>query len=1056
MAPKKAGEPKKPATAAEEQQEDLVVLGPKPTKAEEGPTDAPAAASSGDPAPTAGPEKVDLANWPPKETPWCSCCLLTLCIIAHLLVLYGNLQVAGAITAVGDSVKGWTSVGVGVGNSFEYELSPKLINTTDQLDRAVAGSQLIAEAMDQALIELADVVDAQTGQSFNGTMEAVAEQAAKSIDKESAIMEPTVKIIGSALQPVGELIGRLDPKALNSLAMAGKSIKMGQEMASDALVKIGWKQSVGRGEEEVLKKSFTMYDADGDGSVSLEEVKDAAERYKIVALQSESRTKAQFDKSAKGGKLDEAGFKTFMSDVDPTGLQVKNVALRNYAQKLASLAEALKLTVFRTDTAHAILDVLRATAWASKDKLNEYSAKLMSKESAVPSTAIANILAWSCTDPTDGGKKSVIALSKANSEATKAGADMASNTTFWSQEGFTPADQPSCMEKVTKWQTAPALSAASLLTMGRRMGTGRDSAAHMELVVSLAGRLAQESVLLHELDRIDTDAKSNWDGEKSHMLKVLLHELQNGEFMSKAPGQKVVLTITEPEVRTFAQWLAVQARKDSDYTIELIDRFEGQTTFDTMANTAVEMTSKMKAFANMAVMFAGEEDEEGSFEHRTNNFMEKGMKEAVAVIGKELAKAATKQTPGSPSLIETGEGAAQAPGGNGSAQEPALPEADKKALFDSLEAAKTAALNSPSAAESAKSVKDKELKERAAKEEEKAAQDAKKEAAKAAKKEASPDGKAAAAKEAALARGASPADAEKAAAVAKIQAANETAPEGPAEPTKTWASLARIVRAMIQVGPGAIETLRQVQVPVDVTSKDMTKDLAKTRDELPPVFHDIASVVKMVAYLLFMLFLPLYLGFVYYAYWAGGYMGGPSPRDDGEQPVEGRCECLKRCWRCCCNCCIGYHDTQTCMFSVVIVMQIICLVLYVLGIVFVLLAVVYFIVPALCAPLPVINGGDGCTNVMKSLKNMLSTFQVSHPDEDVYSICSVHSLHTCSLIEPMLSNAAIYCVAGSWMAVVLTFELIIQFAQMHEGARYRRMAKVFATKGAEMLAQEDH
>jgi hypothetical protein len=57
-----------------------------------------------------------------REWPLCTIFLVVGALLCHTLVLVGNIQVSGAMKAIGASTEGWSNVGVGLATALQGEL----------------------------------------------------------------------------------------------------------------------------------------------------------------------------------------------------------------------------------------------------------------------------------------------------------------------------------------------------------------------------------------------------------------------------------------------------------------------------------------------------------------------------------------------------------------------------------------------------------------------------------------------------------------------------------------------------------------------------------------------------------------------------------------------------------------------------------------------------------------------------------------------------------------------------------------------------------------------
>lgn len=109
-----------------------------------------------------------------KEIPWCTIFLVTGAIVSHSLVLSGNLATAKAMSTLGKSTGGWSSIGTEVSGSLTSELDKIMTNVTGVLTKAIKSLVSVQTAIDTVLGLAGSVTDASTsafekGMSKNAT-----------------------------------------------------------------------------------------------------------------------------------------------------------------------------------------------------------------------------------------------------------------------------------------------------------------------------------------------------------------------------------------------------------------------------------------------------------------------------------------------------------------------------------------------------------------------------------------------------------------------------------------------------------------------------------------------------------------------------------------------------------------------------------------------------------------------------------------------------------------------------------------------------------------------
>jgi hypothetical protein len=206
----------------------------------------------------------------------------------------------------------------------------------------------------------------------------------------------------------------------------------------------------------------------------------------------------------------------------------------------------------------------------------------------------------------------------------------------------------------------------------------------------------------------------------------------------------------------------------------------------------------------------------------------------------------------------------------------------------------------------------------------------------------------------------------------------------------------------------------------------------------PPIFEEVASLYSMLWTVYFVFFALLTVSVLFYGFWASGWFGGPKP--SAEEDYEAPQGCLDRL-RCCCLSCMSCmrscHDSNLCFWSFVILLEIIVFVLFIVSIVLCLIAGIKAFVSAGCSTVYVLGDNTICQGVLTLIQGWLPSFFTSVGD--LAEACGSQNLLTCELISNATAKAVVYTILGSLVAAVLSFQMIIESAIMHERARWRKI-----------------
>jgi len=121
----------------------------------------------------------------------------------------------------------------------------------------------------------------------------------------------------------------------------------------------------------------------------------------------------------------------------------------------------------------------------------------------------------------------------------------------------------------------------------------------------------------------------------------------------------------------------------------------------------------------------------------------------------------------------------------------------------------------------------------------------------------------------------------------------------------------------------------------------------------------------------------------------------------------------------------------------VILLEVIVFVLFIVSIVLCLLAGVKAFLSAGCTTVYVLGDDTICQGVLSVIQIWLTSFLADVGD--LTTACQSQSLLTCELIESKTKQAVVFTIIGSLVAAVLSFQMIIESAIMHERARWRQI-----------------
>mmetsp|Transcript_104393 Transcript_104393/g.162791 ORF Transcript_104393/g.162791 Transcript_104393/m.162791 type:complete len:1112 (+) Transcript_104393:80-3415(+) len=266
-------------------------------------------------------------------------------------------------------------------------------------------------------------------------------------------------------------------------------------------------------------------------------------------------------------------------------------------------------------------------------------------------------------------------------------------------------------------------------------------------------------------------------------------------------------------------------------------------------------------------------------------------------------------------------------------------------------------------------------------------------------------------------------------------------------PSSSFSQIVSTLKSLKNVMPLATKTLIFARGEVSKLAKNLDSIFETFADKGPPIFDQVSSLYSMAFTVYFFVMLPFPLILMYYAFWAGGWFGGPGGKwpdlKDNDYPQDGCPEGMWAKCMCCCSACkscwITYHDTHLCFWSCCIFLQVVTLVLFLVSLVFCILAAVQMFISSGCAQVYMLGDGSVCGNTLLNLRMFLDTFLFGIKESAMAGACDDRSLLTCDMIGSKMQSAGMLTVAGSMVAAGASFQMIIESSTLHSRAVVRRM-----------------
>mmetsp|Transcript_127725 Transcript_127725/g.226319 ORF Transcript_127725/g.226319 Transcript_127725/m.226319 type:complete len:1124 (-) Transcript_127725:98-3469(-) len=1122
---------------------------------------------------------MESKPWEQKEVPWCTVCLVLAIVSCHGLVLYGNMSTAASLTAIGTSTGGWAGVGLDLSTSLRAELDEIMKNVTEMITGAInqtlqtqniidllvgltgsTADQIAGDNTTKSLLQLqgqkaqrrngsaSPDISAMTGLVL-GQIDQLLDQL---MEKVNEALETLLVAIRPALEQVGAFISQFGEKVLAILDSFSNTLDKVQKIFDQVMTSMG---PTGGSFEDVFHNTFTLFDFSNTGTIAPNDLKLAANTYKISALEGAKADELvqKYDKDG-SGELDEKEFAAAAQD--PSVPDMLPVVLRSFSSRLAEVSGLVGQSKFRDDVAQNVVSYLQLMGAKNMTKVYWISDRLTnaSLPSAFTSDLMVN-LAFQDDDPNamttaDIGQVVIDAMLYMNANYTMKCFDQLSDTDYWESEGYDFDDQPTVIGKVTKWITN---SPNSLLQTDMEASAGEDpdmillEEEVLEAMPMVAKQLAQAKMEAHiERKMAAKHARYNelYKSKTAQMLRLHLlggsHAADTAQPQTGAEKALATGVPAAPETLEFAQFLAWNSSNTAS-------RFQGycfdntgtsSNAIDGFAQTIQGMVKKIKAFIEQMEKFstpAGIDD----IEEKVMNFASKGLEDVMKVIKTALGNLVNESSPmlddaidqaiheagetlgsmigqilGTPlakslqPVIATllaklvgsendsvSELAGELTGLINQAIEDVAGDTLGDAIGDKLEDVVTKALEDATAAlekAAPPSLMEADMRKRigqfhlhhakysnrTADAQEVAAfmekfEQAVGHAQKAmdlkvkSKKGELVDSRALRAeikdlrkkirieKLPVTQRLASGCRTEGVCQRMKNQAALIATLESELEEedldltSGVWGVMNQLLSSLQNILPLATENLKYARKEVSRLAKSLDSIFIKLDEKGSGIFDSIASIWRLVWVIYFCFVAPLTAFSLFYGFWAGGYFGGPGapPVDEEEEKYEGFCGKLHACCCACCSCLRNYHDSQLCFWSFIIIMQIFTLVLFLVSLVFVVFAGIKIMIASGCSAVYMIDDETICGDTLLGLRQFLASFMGSTPDEAFGGMCVEDKLLACEMIGEKMEMSGIFTSAGSFVAALLTGQLLIESAILHtRAAERRRLAYLFHEK----------
>mmetsp|Transcript_17975 Transcript_17975/g.41960 ORF Transcript_17975/g.41960 Transcript_17975/m.41960 type:complete len:1056 (+) Transcript_17975:161-3328(+) len=1037
---------------------------------------------------------------PTREVPYCSLCLVISTVICHGLVLTGNLLTASGFNTLGKSTSGWSAVGIGLARALADELDEKMILVTEQLTQALNQTVEVQEYLDIVVSLAANGTDAkgaageaaaflqlhsaptptvmsllQEHAQASGPLDSLPGLLISSMDtfldalilKAVDLLEKLLDVLRPALEQVGEWILEFGDKIQAIVDAVSGTMDQVQKLFDQVMAQL---HGGGGGEDLMVHDTYALFDPDNIGFITADSLRQTAQLYALTPLAG-SKPEELIDKYDQDGdgRLSLKEFGLMVKDDSVPNIMA--AVLRTYSQKLGEVAGNVGSAKMRDEVATTIVRYFGLVCAKNLTKVGWVSDRLTN--GSLPLEFTADVMAEFCLTEDDPNKLSsaevgqivISNMMELNSTTTMAAFDLMSETDFWTAEGLPMADYPRCVERVTQWVMNATDSAGGLLEDQGRLRDGLSAEALAAIPIT-ARRLASERTARlrrqeHQLQASRHQALLSTSTSRVISFRLLGGTMASDGFDPASVSETLHAGVTaQPETLEFARLLASNASSAATRFQKQCLGYTSQSSspMDSITVTVQGMTKKFTTFLAMMEKYSTPSGMD-ALEAKVRDFAENAADDVKIVIKDKLGDFINKS---GPAIVDAVEGAVQSAGDAisqtlgravgqplahaigaplgyiigqaandtdmgsiigdkvgdvigseivnltenvlgreiGNALETMLGSALEAAAGSGFEGHLNATMGAPSvstvAAAAPSSGAASELSLRAELQQE----------------------------------------------LSGRNVAAERQNQDPRSISGSWSTVVSTLSSVARLLPASTGILKFARLEVSKLTHRLQNVFVPFQQTGPRIFDTIAWYWRALWCTYFVLMFTLLMGILFYAFWTSGFFGGPVEAELSEQlpprPITWR-DRLSTCWSGCTSCMRDSHDWHLALWSLIILMQVLVLLLFVVSLVLCILAGVKAFVHTGCAQVYILTDKLVCGESMKTIKSWLDSFYVTDALLPVEQACEENHLLTCSLISDRMQLSMLFTTIFSFLAVVLTMQIVIDTAVRHERARWHRI-----------------
>lgn len=1008
--------------------------------------------------PSAGSEPEAKVVPLQREVPWCTIFLVAAACTCHTIVLLGNHKMADSLENIGTSTSGWSGIGLDLSEALHSELDHTMVNLTNGLTKCISLTLKAQELIDSAVaiagssvetVKESDTVKAigtlqeqintsqrtgipdknapildgikiVTNKTANGSVwdgiKAVTNKAASTAVQGMAdaatqqVIDSLNELMDSlkpALLQVGDFITKFGPKIQTVIEGFSITLDRVQKLFDQVMAQLST-ESNAESEEELEYNTFTLYDVSGDGYVDAADLEMVAKLYGITALKGSKPSELieKYDQDGDGNlRADE--YHLFVQD--PSLPNVMSTVLRTYSKRLSEISGNVAAAKQRDEVSSAVVDYMTLVCAKNLTKVAWVSQRLSNGSLPLEFTADVMVqFALKSQDPdtlttVDTGGLVIGKMMDMNKSRTVHAYDLLSNSTYWISEGFDPADQTFTLDKISKWMQ----SSGSLIQLNTEM-------AKKSMKAAMKARRRQKDAVYDQLfeSTIAQNLQINLLGDVPAPTDTAATMIAQG-----VPAK--------PETLEFAQYLSWNASATAKRFQKLCFDYssESSNAVDSFATQITSMVSKIKGFIEMLMKYASPAGFQ-MLEDQVNDFIANAKTDLKGQLMKEMGSFAAKAVP-----VSTGQYHDYIKFKHGIQPVGVL-------LEHTLGREKVLEIGSQLSDLLGKQVHSLTIRELEVDLTRKMKEEMTWAMSKASSHVNSVLGK-------------SPTDAssfmQAEVLLDKAEAHDEQSNETSAD-SGVWAEMYNVIGTLATILPQATSTLKFARKEVSMLSSNLDSIFSVFQDKGPPIFIKVSGLWMLTWSCYFFFICPITLLLLVYAFWAGGYMGGPgTPVAEEVQdpdPPTTFCGRLMGCCASCCSCCgrtcHNVHDYALFFWACLIIMEVVCLIIFAVSILLCILAGVKVFLANGCSQIYVLGDPTICGQTMSNLRQFLDTFLGGIATVDLPDVCTNEKLLTCNMISKEMKLSGIMTTIFSFLAALISTQFLIESAMLHSRAVKRR------------------